>query len=466
MAAARSESEGEVGREPAGASRGAFVSLLDRMAIRLGTREARLLLFIFLLALVLRLVFIAFVDPNPREGYPDDSLFYDHTAYWLAKGEGYIHLHGFPTAQWPPGYSLVLGGVYKAFGHHVILGKLLNALFGAATCVVVYAIGARVFDRRVALVAALILALFPSQVFGATLIMSEVFWSFVMMLFLLGVLRFTLGPGPPWRFAVVGLVLGLVSLIRGETVLFALALVPVWAVAHRSLCRGALYGAVALGATVVAVVPWTVRNWVELGYPIAISGGSAENLIAGHWEGADGLGSFIPVLAVQQKYEQLSPPDKEVEVYKEQTRRAIDYAAHHPLDELSLIPKKLYHFYRDDSRPLTWIQAKAPGLSRSAEARLRDLANTYYLAALVAAALGAPLWLARRDPRKLLLVMLVVYYSFLFGFVFVGEPRFHSVLIPVLSLFAAAFFVEAAERIGRRLRAAPAERGQRGQSGQ
>jgi hypothetical protein len=126
-------------------------------------------------------------------------------------------------------------------------------------------------------------------------------------------------------------------------------------------------------------------------------------------------------MEVQRLYENVPRPDSEIEIYKEQTRRAIEYAVSHPLDEASLIPKKLLHFYRDDSRPLVWIQDNQGDLelSKTAEQWLRDMANTYYFAVVVGTVLGMPLWVSRRDPKKLLFVMLMLYYSFMFGFVFV-----------------------------------------------
>jgi hypothetical protein len=173
--------------------------------------------------------------------------------------------------------------------------------------------------------------------------------------------------------------------------------------------------------------------------------------IAGYWDGADGLGSFIPVMQVQQLYEDVPRPQREIEVYKEQTRRATEYAVNHPLDEALLIPKKLYHFYRDDSRPLVWVQDNEgrPEIDATAEQWLRDIANTYYFAVVAGTLLGIPLWVSLRAPKKLLFVMLVLYYSFMFGFVFIGEPRFHSVLIPPFALFAAASLVWAGDHLAR-----------------
>ena len=75
------------------------------------------------------------------------------------------------------------------------------------------------------------------------------------------------------------------------------------------------------------------------------------------------------------------------------------------------------------------------------------VANVYYYVAAALALLGLPLWFSLRDPRKLLIVAFVLYYSFLFGFVFIGEERLHAAVIPVLSLLAAVPLVWAGERV-------------------
>jgi hypothetical protein len=211
---------------------------------------------------------------------------------------------------------------------------------------------------------------------------------------------------------------------------------------------------VALAATALVILPWVVRNWIEMGYPILMSTGSGENLIAGHWSGADGKGSFVPIIEVDQMYAGVPFPKNETLVYKEQTRRAISFAVHNPAKELKLIPQKLYEFYRGDAKVMLWIQKGTldnPAFSSAAQSRWETLANVYYLVILGIAVAGTPFWLSLRDPRQLLLLMIVAYYSVLFGFVFIGEQRFHSSLIPLLSLFAAVSLVAAVEQIRRRI---------------
>jgi 4-amino-4-deoxy-L-arabinose transferase-like glycosyltransferase len=272
------------------------------------------------------------------------------------------------------------------------------------------------------------------------------------MLFLFLVLHFTVRSISWKAVALLGLLLGAASLIRGEMVLFPLVLIAIWALAHRSLKRAVGYGVIALAAVAVALLPWTIRNWVSLGYPVAISTGSADNLLAGHWPGATGIGTFVPGQAVNQKYPYLANPQREVRVYRDEIHQALSFALHNPAKELQLIPKKLRYFYREDSRALLLVQVYKPALDPTAEGRLSNIANLYYYLAVAVAALGAPLWFSLRDPRKLLILSLILYYSVLFGFVFIGEERFHSALIPALSILAAASLVSIGERLRDRLR--------------
>ena len=456
--------------------RGAFVSLSPR---RLLSRDVAWLLAIFLLALALRVTWLHFVDPSPTDGRIDDAAVYHRMAVAISNGEGFQWEDGFsgppggpfkmaPTAYWSVGYPAMLAGVYVLTDSDVLSAKVLNAVLGAATCLLVYVVGRQVFDRRVGLVGAGILALFPSQVFLPTLLMTETPWTFLTMLLLALTLVLTLRAEPfqsrrhafhqSWlAVALLGLAFGAASLVRGEMLAFPLVLVGVWAIAYRSGRRAVGYGVVALVAMLAALMPWTLRNWKELGYPVLVSTGSADNLLAGHWPGADGLGSFVPGIEVNNEHKDLPAPDREIAVYKSEVRRALSFMVHNPGTELDLIPKKLKHFYQRDSRPLDLIRLHPYALSEHNKDLFSDIANAYYYCAAGLALLGLPLWFSLRNPRKLLIVAFVLYYSFLFGFVFIGEERLHAAVIPVLSLLAAVPLAWVSERMprlfGRRARA-------------
>jgi 4-amino-4-deoxy-L-arabinose transferase-like glycosyltransferase len=429
----------------------------------IASRDLAWLLVIFVAALALRVTWIHFVDPSPADGRVDDAAVYHRTAVAISNGEGFQWEDGFsgppggpfktaPTAYWSVGYPAMLAGVYLLTDTNVLGARLLNAILGAATCVLVYIVGREVFDRRVGLIAAGILALFPSQVFLPTLLMTEIPWTFLTMLLLTLTLVLTLRGSTSWLpVAVLGLAFGAASLVRGEMLAFPLVLVAVWAIAYRSGRKAVTYGAVAVVAMLVALLPWTLRNWKELGYPVLVSTGSADNLLAGHWAGADGLGSFVPGIEVNNAHKDLPGPEREIAVYKDEIHRALSFIVHNPSKEVELVPKKLKNFYQYDARPLDLIRLHPYALSERNSDLFGNIANLYYYCAAGLALLGLPLWFSLRNPRKLLIVAFVLYYSFLFGFVFIGEERLHAAIIPVLALLAAVPLAWASERAPRLL---------------
>jgi 4-amino-4-deoxy-L-arabinose transferase-like glycosyltransferase len=410
--------------------------------------EIALLAAIVVAAFALRLAWTFIADARPTQITSGDPFFYDSFGQFIARGQGMIRTTGEVTAQWTPGYPVILAVIFKLFGHSIFLVKLLNVTLGAATCLLVYAIGRKVFNRGVGLVAAAALALFPSQIYQPTMVMTETMATFLIAAFVCLIVFFAMDSMTWRRAVVVGAFIGVTTFVRGETILLALPLVIVWALAGRSLLAGVKYGAIALGVTALVISPWVLRNWVELGYPILVSTGSGENLISGHWDGADGEGSFVPVIETNQMYDGYGYPKKETLVYKEQVRSAVSFAVNNPRAELELIPKKVFKFYHADSKVLLWIEKGTldnPAFTATEESHWRAIADVYYWVALAVAGLGAPFWLARRNPGRVLLLLIVAYYTFLFGFVFVGEQRFHSALIPLLTVFAAVSLVKPVE---------------------
>src|SRR5256885_4488606 len=77
----------------------------------------------------------------------------------------------------------------------------------------------------------------------------------------------------PLRFAALGAVIGLSALTRAEGLFFAVVLVIPLVIGLRSLAtkRRALLAVIAIGAAILVVVPWTIRNAVRLHAFVPIS---------------------------------------------------------------------------------------------------------------------------------------------------------------------------------------------------
>ena len=365
-------------------------------------------------------------------------MWYDLSGRAIAEGAGYVYFDGKPTAAWPIGYPALVAGLYKVTDESILSAKLTNAFLGSLTVVGVYFLGAAVFGRRAGWVAAALIAFMPNQVFFATLVMSEVLASFLLLSVLLVVLYFTMdGDRARWpAAAAAGVLMGLLALVRGEFLLVVLLPLVAWRVAFGQWRRAIAYTGVAALTMALVLTPWTVRNWVRMGYPVLVSTGAVANLLAAHWDGANGAGTFEAGTPIVEKYRHLPNPEREVVVYRAHVRKAVSWAVRHPWEELQLIPKRLYHLYRGDASGVQWIQSR-PVLGQEKFEWFQTISNAYYYVLGGWVILGVAAWWNLRDPRRLLLILTAVYFSFMFGVVFVGDPRYHFGLMPTAAVLAA-----------------------------
>jgi len=106
--------------------------------------------------------------------------FGDSDGYWklagaLARGEPYEY--GIPPARIfrAPGYPLILAGLFLTYGDEppIAAAIVLNAALGTMAIAAVYALAARLFDTRTALLAALISTLYPGALGMSSFVLSE-----------------------------------------------------------------------------------------------------------------------------------------------------------------------------------------------------------------------------------------------------------------------------------------------------
>ena len=401
---------------------------------------------IIVLAVGLRLAWIAYVDPIPTDGRMDDTLFYDHAGVSLSQAAGYTGFLGPPTAQWPPAYPFLLAGIYKAFGHNTTIPKVANALAGGLTCLLIYLIATRVFDRRVGLIGAFLFAVFPGQLYWSTLLMTESLTPALLCLMLLLFIMWVVErrDAGPLRYATLGALFGLAVLARGEGVVLLLAALVVWRLAVSSWRHYAKEATVFVIGAAIIVLPWTARNAISMHAFIPVTSAAGHTLLAGHQSDPYNPWHVFPEARIQEKYKDVPFPEREIKVENEALRTSISFAVHHPVDEAYFPFVKFYHLFRADADALFWINAlNAPlYLSPTAKDFWRALANVYYVPLMIIAGLGIPLWFSIKDKRKLILAFFVGAWV---GTHLMLWPsgRYHAALTPIFSLWAAVAIVAA-----------------------
>jgi 4-amino-4-deoxy-L-arabinose transferase-like glycosyltransferase len=186
-----------------------------------------------------------------------------------------------------PLYPLVIGAVYFVFGEHDRLIFVLHALLFAATCVLAYDIGRRLFNRRTGIIAGLACALNPMMLRYIPSLHLETQLTVLVTLLIWLMVRFYERPSVR-NGLFVGVVGGLATLTKAVILLYPLVfavgiLLAFRAARRRGENRPAPWKALlvlflAMGCT---ILPWTIRNYRASGHFVLVSTGTSDAFLRG-----------------------------------------------------------------------------------------------------------------------------------------------------------------------------------------
>jgi 4-amino-4-deoxy-L-arabinose transferase-like glycosyltransferase len=271
---------------------------------RYGKRTLIALGLIALLGLLVR----AFVVVNPVEHPADDSRAY----YALSKALYTEQSFGGPefddSSDWSPGAPfLYAAAFYATGGAREGTGRIVEALLGIATILVVFALGWRLGGRElgrwVGLFAAFAIAVYPPFIHTTGELMSEPPAMLTLPAAILAFLWASDRKGT-WPWLVPGFLFGLTAMFRPEYLLVGAAFVLLAAI-HEWRGRGWRLGlagaAVLLVALILPILPWTVRNIVVLDRVVPISTGGGKALYVGTYLPADGEYQRVKQLLAEEQ---------------------------------------------------------------------------------------------------------------------------------------------------------------------
>lgn len=409
-------------------------------------RRSRSFALAVVVAFGLRLAWAIWATGPIAEPRSDPAQYLSYAERFSALGTP--ELYGHATAFLPPGYPLFLaplaflarntGWISVNFA-----ASLANVVLGTAT-VVFTAWLARIWIGPAARnPAAWIMALAPGHVYYTSVVLSETLFAALTTGLLLAASLLVRSGRPSHAKALVllGVFVGWALLVRtpGAFLVFAPALALR---ATAGSWRGALRttGWVALG-TLVLVVPWTVRNAVQVGVAVPISTNNAAFLCTGHNDRADGrFDATEEGLRYCFGGSAYDPENAdEAHWYRTTSSRAIGWALTHPVDEVRLTLWKTYDTMSDDREALSDAEDFGNRSLFGGNERVRNiyvtLANSWHWAVLAFAAAG--LCLVRATRRALpLWSTAAVYLVLVWGGL--ALSRYHHAIMPILVIFAAA----------------------------
>jgi len=399
---------------------------------------------IVLVALAVRLGAVA---ATPHLHLADDPRDYDRHARSIAAGHGYpksqIDLSGGPTAIRPPAFPFLLAGVYKLTGNSVTAGRIAQAVLGAIAVALIAVIALQFWGPLVAMVVAALAAVFPPLVLDGMTLLSEPLFVVFELASLAAILHWRQTRGVGW-LAASGALAGLALLTRanGALLVLPLCIAALGAGGWRRLVNYRR-AALVLLCTVLVVLPWTIRNAVELhtfipvtdqdGYTLIGTYNATSERLDGRWL----VGELDPhVHQLVERNRKLDEPGLDA-VLRTDARR---FALHH----LSYLPNVALH------NSLRMFNLAGPSFERDVAqfdfglglgwARLM----TYgFLPVLALAVVGAFTRAARRAPAWFWLVPVLL----LTPVMILTTNRTRAPIDPFLLLLAALGLISLSRRI-------------------
>lgn len=353
-----------------------------------------------------------------------DALSVHRVAQHLANGDGFRQaLVDEPTAEYPPLWQVVLAGADVVGASGYTAHRLLGALIGTITVVLVGLLARRVAGDVVGVVAAGIAAVYPMLWSADVSLMSETLYGMLVVAALL--------TATYRRPVVLGALIALAALTRGEALgLMVLLVIPLFWRQWKPL-------ALAFLAFAVVLTPWTVRNLVTFEEPILLSNNSN-----GIWVGANCpetySGSLIGYWRFQC-YLPAVPGEDESQYFLRQREAGLEYMG----DNLDRLPPVLgARFLRLldmwDRGQSEFINA-AEG--RSVKATRYGIYAFWLLLPLAIA--GAIIQRRRRGPLWVLLAPVVLVVAV--ALATYGTTRFRFAAEPIVCILAAITLVAVAQ---------------------
>ncbi|MGH2982295.1 MAG: hypothetical protein ACRDKV_09680, partial [Solirubrobacterales bacterium] len=233
---------------------------------------------------------------EPQRPQEPDSIGYARIAKSLHRdGDFEEGGHRTPRQQpsnYSPGLPLLVAGIYELTGGaHLELARVVLALIGALGVLFAFLIGSRLSGPGAGLAAAIVVGGYPALLQYQGMLMTEPLAVTLLAASMLAFIWAGDGFGP-WPWALPGLLLGLLAMVRPEYLPLGVLLALVALFRVRWLDGGWAPGLGAAAILVIAfllpIVPWTIRNAVVLDRFVPVSTGGGKALFIGTYMPADG----------------------------------------------------------------------------------------------------------------------------------------------------------------------------------
>ena len=371
-----------------------------------------------------------------------DEQDYHRIALNIIRGHGFANGAGDLTSSRPPLYPYFASLVWTIAGTTSLAAvRLAQVLLSLVNVWLLYQLGLRLFNHRIALIAAFAFCFYPSWIGFNFLFLTEVLFVFLLTLVALGYTMLV----QTGRISIAwgtGCALGFAALTRSVLWLFPVVLCPLVFHAAPGAPRTRLKIALTLFLGFALVMtPWAVRNTrlqgvftaVDTLGGIALWYGNDENTLphrAWDWSGRN-LDEEL-----HREYQDVSGWT-EGQKEKWAMRQGLTYILSHPLKSLRLAVVKFADFWGLERVIISYWQ-----LRYARPPRWAVIAGTLAITfSYVVIMLLASLQFCSISPKESyfhIFTLLLILFIVGMHMITFGHSRYHLPLIPLLSIYAAA----------------------------
>lgn len=306
-------------------------------------------LLIFVLAFSVRslhavdLAPLMYTTEQPFNGLTEG---YDRRAVSIQRGEGVLGPYAIDPSDttWltqAPGYSIFLGSVYAVFGRDFFKAQLVQNAINSLSAVLIFLIAGSLISWRVGVASGVLAALSHHLAHISNFILPDAMHALPVLAAIYVLVVARRAHHSYWLYVGAGLLLGLASWLRAQTMLLGLFLVVMLAIINSRRWFVAKRAAVTAIVSLLAIAPITIRNYVVYGEFIPIQVGLGILL----WEGiadasGDRFGAVKDDMEVATQDAALyndsryagswATPDG-ITRDRYRTRRSLDVIVHHPM---------------------------------------------------------------------------------------------------------------------------------------
>ncbi|MBF0280010.1 MAG: tetratricopeptide repeat protein [SAR324 cluster bacterium] len=414
-------------------------------------RRQRTILVIFLLAFAVRLLYLLQFQ---------DSPFFK---FLLGDSEGYLAWgRKIADGDWlgetvfyqAPLYPYFLGIIQSVFGEDLWTIRLIQIALGSLACTFIFLAGSIFFSPLIGLVSALLACFYAPAIFFDTLIQKTGVGFFFMSLSL-WLLALALQKRRPANWLLLGLVIGLFTLLRENIILIIFVLVfwPLLKFSNMPLPRRIACSGIFLLGVILILGPVSVRNFNVGGTWTLTTSQLGPNLYLGNNRHATGLAYSLRPGRAGYLYERKDATDlaehalgrnlSPAEVSSYWFGQALGFVIKEPFQWLKLTLRKcllLWNQYEVTDTDDYYMYHQWSNLLK-----FLDHLNHFGVLAPLAAVGWIFAWSMRRDYAGICYVFLIVLIVSIIPFIVFGRYRF--TLIPLMILFAGCAIVQGARHL-------------------